>query len=52
MPIHSGMGDEDMRETIDRTIECYHKMAKFLNQPDMPKPVKEQNAKLLERAKL
>ena len=30
MPIHSGMDEKDFRETIERTIECYHKLVDHL----------------------
>ena len=38
MPIHSGMDEKDLRETIERTIECYHKLSDYLNQEGIPKP--------------
>lgn len=38
MPIHSGMDDRDLRETIERTIECYYKLSDYLNRDGIPKP--------------
>lgn len=52
MPIHSGVDDKDFRETIDRSIECYHKLCDFLNQDGTPKPTDPKTKQLLERAKL
>lgn len=52
MPIHSGMDEDDLRETIERTIECYHKLADHLNQDGMPKPSAPKSIALLERVKL
>lgn len=52
MPIHSGMSDKDMKETIDRTIECYYKLCDYLKSPEVPRPIHEKTQELIERAKL
>jgi hypothetical protein len=52
MPIHSGQDDNDFRETVERTIEAYHKLVEYLNSSDVPKPVHPKNKELMERAKL
>jgi hypothetical protein len=30
MPIHSGMTDIEIKETVERTIECYKKLTNYL----------------------
>ena len=52
MPVHSGMDEKDLRETIERTIECYHKLVDHLNQDGIPKPTATRDIALIERAKL
>ena len=52
MPIHSGMDDKDFKETIDRTIDCYHKLTDYLSLPEISRPQNEMSKTLLERAKL
>jgi hypothetical protein len=52
MPIHAGQNDKDFRETVDRTIESYHKLNEYLTQPEIAKPLHEKNKELIERAKL
>lgn len=51
MPIHWGMEDDEIRETIDRTIECYNKLGAYLKGEGLA-PANPRNAQLLERAKL
>ena len=41
LPIHSGMSDSDIRETVDRVIEAYNKVLAYLAQPGVPKPTKK-----------
>jgi len=39
MPIHSGMSDSEIRDTVERTIDAYRKLTKFLMTNDnYPKP--------------
>jgi len=52
MPIHSGINDKEFRETIDRSIEVYHKLTDYLDRDGVPKPEHPLTKKLLERAKL
>ncbi len=52
MPIHSGMEYSEIRETVERTIECYNKLITYLNRPGIPKPQKVAASMLLERPKL
>jgi hypothetical protein len=52
MPIHSGMDDKDLRETIDRTIEIYHKLSDYLNKDGIPKPTAPKTIALLNKARL
>jgi ribosomal protein S15P/S13E len=39
LPIHAGQNDKDFRETVDRTIESYHKLNKYLSSPEIAKPI-------------
>jgi hypothetical protein len=52
MPIHSGISDKEFRETIERTIDCYHKLTEFLDKDGVPKPDHPLTKNLLERVKL
>ena len=52
MPIHWGMSDSEVRETVERTIECYGKLTNYLKQKEMPKPHKPLTARLLEGPRL
>ena len=52
LPIHWGMTDTEVRETVERTIECYHRLTNYLKQKEMPKPIKEKTIELLERPRL
>lgn len=52
LPIHWGMTDNEVRETVERTIECYNKLTAYLKQKDMPKPRKAMTEKLLEMPRL
>jgi dTDP-4-amino-4,6-dideoxygalactose transaminase len=52
LPIHSGQSDKDLRETVDRVIESYHRLSEYLNQNSLPKPDHEMSRFLFERAKL
>ena len=36
LPIHSGMADNEIRQTVERTIECYQKLSKYLTSNDAP----------------
>lgn len=51
MPIHWGMTDEEIRETVERTIECYNRLCEHLKN-NANKPANDRTAKLLERPKL
>lgn len=52
MPIHWGMSDGELQETVERTIECYHRLLAYLKQEDMPKPRIKKTVDLLERPRL
>lgn len=52
MPIHWGMTDQEIKETVDRTIECYNKLTTYLKQTGMPKPKQLKTLALLEGPKL
>jgi len=52
MPVHCGIPDKEFRETIDRSIEAYHKLSDFLDRDGLPKPDHPLTKNLLERAKL
>ena len=52
MPIHWGMLDSEIKQTVDRTIECYNKLTNYLKQKDVPKPKNERNLAFLEGPKL
>ena len=30
IPIHWGMGDNEIRETVERTIDCYNRLINYL----------------------
>ena len=51
LPIHWGMSDDEIRETVERTIECYKKLTAYLRQ-NGPPPSKERTKELLEGPKL
>ena len=44
LPIHSGMPEEDIKETVERVIEAYHRLVDYLAKSDVPKPVKKRTA--------
>jgi hypothetical protein len=52
MPIHWGMEESEIKETVDRTIECYKKLTGYLKQNGMPKPSNKKTQALLEGPKL
>ena len=45
------MTDDEIRETVERTIECFNRLSEYLKQ-NAQKPAKERTAQLLERPKL
>lgn len=49
MPIHWGMSDNEIRETVERTIECYRKLTNYLKQNGMPQPKNPKTLELLEK---
>lgn len=51
MPIHWGMGDDDIRETVERTIECYNKLCSYLKGEGLA-PANPRTAQLIERPRL
>jgi len=51
MPIHWGMSDEEIRETVERTIECYNKLCAYLKGEGLA-PANPRTATLLERPRL
>ena len=51
LPIHWGMNDSEVRETVDRTIECYNKLTNFIKQNGY-KPKEAKTAELIERPRL
>ncbi len=52
LPIHSYMPDNDIKETIERTLDAYNRMMNYLNQPNVPKPKDPRSRQLIERPKL
>jgi dTDP-4-amino-4,6-dideoxygalactose transaminase len=38
MPIHYGMSEQEIKDTVDRTIKCYNKLTAYLKQDKIPKP--------------
>jgi dTDP-4-amino-4,6-dideoxygalactose transaminase len=52
LPIHWGMTDNEVRETVERVIECFNKLVAYLKQNDMPKPKQTLTADLLERPRM
>jgi hypothetical protein len=51
LPIHWGMSDDEIRETVERTIECYYKLSDYLKNNSL-RPSQERTAQLLDRPKL
>lgn len=51
LPIHAGLPDADARATIDRTIDTYKNLVRFLKNQKV-QPTKVRSKELLERAKL
>ncbi len=51
LPIHWGMTDDEIRETVERTIDCFNRLSDYLKQ-NANKPSNERTALLLERPKL
>ena len=51
LPIHAGLPDSDARVTIERTIDTYHDLIKYLKNQKV-QPTKPRSKELLERAKL
>lgn len=51
MPIHWGMNDEEIRETVERTIECYNKLCAYLKGEGLA-PANPRTAALMERPRL
>ena len=43
LPIHWGMTDDEIRETVERTIECFNRLSEYLKQNAL-KPAKERTA--------
>ncbi len=43
LPIHWGMTDEEIRETVERTIECFYRLSDYLKN-NANKPVKDRTA--------
>ena len=38
LPIHWGMSDDELRETVERTIDCYNKLTNYLKSGEVAKP--------------
>lgn len=51
LPIHWGMSDQEVRETVERTIECYNRLTRYLKENKMNARV-ERTQQLLERPRL
>lgn len=51
LPIHSGLPDSDARQTIERTIDTYKNLVKYLKNQKV-QPTKPRSKELMERAKL
>ena len=51
MPIHWGMGDDEIRETVERTIECYNKLCAYLKGEGLA-PANPRTAQLIDRPRL
>jgi dTDP-4-amino-4,6-dideoxygalactose transaminase len=52
MPIHYGMLDSEIKETVDRTISAYNKLVAFLKQDQIKRPVSPKTIELMERPRL
>jgi hypothetical protein len=38
MPIHYGMSEQEIKDTVDRTIKCFNKLTAYLKQDKIAKP--------------
>jgi len=52
MPIHYGMSESEIKETVDRTVAAYHKLLEYLKQDKIRKPVAPKTLALMERPRL
>lgn len=53
LPIHWGMTDNEVRETVERTIQCYNRLLNYLkSNSEIPKPKQSMTVELMERPRL
>lgn len=48
LPISYSVGDTDLRDTIERTVEAYKELMQYFQSPNLPKPTKVLNKKIFE----
>jgi dTDP-4-amino-4,6-dideoxygalactose transaminase len=52
LPIHWGMTDNEVRETVERVIECFNKLTAYLKSNEIPRPKQAMTVELLDRPRL
>ncbi len=52
LPFHWSVPDKDFKDILQRTIDAYKDLMKYLEQPHVPKPTHANTKELFVRAKL